>query len=198
MDQNHEKEFTERTGIRFSEFYQATYSKLVTHITKYTNDTWKAQDIAQDAFLQALLRISTYRSVSEGGATLSTWLFSIAFHRWLQIKNRMKDIDHESMDTYTDKQMNSLRLSMERIEGEDAGMNIANELKAKIIIETIASMPSKYSKIKRALELRELRRMPYQQIADESNQNLSTVKSQVRKGRAIVRKKVALKLAMIE
>lgn len=198
MNQNHEKEFAERTGVRFSEFYQSTYSKLVTYIMKFTKDKWKAQDIAQDAFLQALLRVSTYRTVSEGGATLPTWLFSIAFHLWCQTKKRMKDVCHESMDTFTDKQMNSLRLSMEGIEGEGTDMDIANELKAKIVIEAITSLPIKYNKIKRSLELREIYRLPYQQIADQSNQNLSTVKSQIRKGREIVRKKAALKLAMID
>lgn len=198
MDQNHEKEFTERTGVRFSEFYQATYSKLVTYITKYTKDKWKAQDIAQDAYLQALLRISTYRTVSEGGASLTTWLFRIAFHIWWKTKKRMKNICQESMDTYTEKQMHSLRISMEGLDGANRDSDIEIEQKAKIIIETIASLPNKDYKIKRSLELREIHRLPYQQIANESKQNLSTVKSQIRKGREIVRKKVALKLALIE
>ena len=198
MNQNHEEEFMEKTGERFSVFYQSTYSKLVSFLVKYTNDIWKAQDVAQDAFIQALLKINTYRPVSEGGAKVTTWLYSIAFHMCWQTKNKMKDFCQISIDTFSDKQLFSMRSKMTDIEDSAKDNDSAIILKAQTILNTITSLPNRYSKIKRALEMREVFKMPYKQIAKELNLNLSTVKSQIRKGRDLVRKKVALQFKFID
>jgi RNA polymerase sigma-70 factor (ECF subfamily) len=61
------------------------------------------------------------------------------------------------------------------------------EKKAALIKNAIYNLPEKYRKV---LILREIDNMQYQDISDTLNINLSTIKSQIAKGRKIISKKV--------
>ena len=69
-----EIQFEERTGINFEKFYKNHKPKLMWYIAKYTKDTEVAEDHVEDAFIQALLNINTYKRPDEGGAQVNTWI----------------------------------------------------------------------------------------------------------------------------
>jgi len=58
-----------------------------------------------------------------------------------------------------------------------------NQRKAEIMKEHISNLKDPY---KRVIEMREIKRMAYKDIADELGKNLSTIKSQIRNGRLIL------------
>jgi DNA-directed RNA polymerase specialized sigma24 family protein len=56
-------------------------------------------------------------------------------------------------------------------------------MKAEIMKKHINKLKNPY---KQVIEMREIKRMSYKDISDKLNLNLSTVKSQIRNGRAIL------------
>ena len=69
---------------------------------------------------------------------------------------------------------------------EDEGDNFMHEVhaeKADIMKKHIENLKNPYRDV---IEMRELKRMSYKDISDKLNLNLSTVKSQIRNGRAIL------------
>ena len=73
-----ETQFEERTHINFQTFYKIHKPKLMWYITRYTKDQGLAEDYVEDAFVQALLNINTYKRPEEGGAQVNTWIYKIA------------------------------------------------------------------------------------------------------------------------
>ena len=69
-------------------------------------------------------------------------------------------------------------------EEEDNGfLEKISEKKAEIMMKYISELKDPYRKV---IEMREIKRMAYKDIAEELGKNLSTIKSQIRNGRAIL------------
>jgi RNA polymerase sigma factor (sigma-70 family) len=192
---HYEKKFEEITGLDFETFYKNQKPKLTWFLSKWTKDLQIAEDFADDAFIKALNSIDTYQG---NKSQVHTWLYTIA-------TNFVKK-------DYQDKQKLPL-ISMDRDLGNNAsvGMFIPyadsnKELekykeickKAEIVRNAIFDMPSKQHKYKRVLIMREIENMSYNEISDFLKLNPSTVKSQIKKGREIICKKVEKKLKYID
>lgn len=193
-----ERQFEERTGINFQNFYKNHKPKLMWYITKYTKDTEVAEDHVEDAFIQALLNIDTYKRPDEGGAQVNTWIYKIAENI---VKKAHKDSERLPTESL-DKDL-SINFSLSNVVAYDDDKKNMEEYnifvkKANIIKETIYSLPEKDSKYKKVLIMREIEGMAYKEISDELNINLSTIKSQIKKGRNIIMKKVEKKFKEID
>ena len=193
-----EIQFEERTGVNFKIFYKNYKTKLMWYIAKYTKDQEVAEDHVEDAFIQALLNISTYKRPDEGGAQVNTWIYKIA-------ENIVKKAHKDSARIPTnslDKEM-AENFNLSNLIPYDDGKRNNEEYnvfvkKANLIKETIYNLPEKDSKYKTVLIMRELEGMAYKEISDELNINLSTIKSQIKKGRNIIKKKVLKKFQDID
>lgn len=172
----HETVFKERTGNDFTFFYKKYYPKLIYYTSKMCGDTQKAEDVTTDSFMTAFEKIDKYEKEK---AQFSTWLFTIARNIMLQdIKNR-KTV---SIDTELDQEGTTFKDFIP----DDAGdyhLHELTEKKADIMMEQISKLKEPY---RRVIEMREIKKMAYKDIADELGKNLSTVKSQIRNGRAIL------------
>ncbi len=172
-----EKIFRERTGKDFSSLYTKYYPKLVYFTSKITNDPQKAEDISTDSFMAAFEKIEKYEKEK---SQFSTWLFTIAKNLALQdLKNEKKTM---SLDIEFDDEGTTMKDFIQ----EDEGDNYIHEIHAKkadIMKKHIQNLKSPYRDV---IEMRELKRMSYKDISDKLNLNLSTVKSQIRNGRAIL------------
>ena len=190
--------FQERTGLNFQKFYKDYKPKLIWYISRYTKDLEVAEDHVEDAFIQALLNISTYKRPDEGGAQVNTWVYKIAENI---VKKAHKD--RERLPTNSlDKEM-SENFNLSNIIPYDDGKRLNDEYnifvkKANYIKETIYNLPEKDHKYKKVLIMREIEGMAYKEISEELNINLSTIKSQIKKGRNIIRKKVYKKFQEID
>ena len=193
-----EIQFEARTGINFQEFYKNHKPKLIWYITKYTKDSGIAEDHVEDAFIQALLNIETYKTPNEGGAQLNTWIYKIAENI---VKKVHKDSERLPTDSI-DKDL-SINFNLSDVIAYDDSKKPTEEYnifvkKASIIKDAIYNLPEKDSKYKKVLIMREIECMQYKEISDELNINLSTIKSQIKKGRTIIRKKVEKKFKDID
>jgi len=172
-----EKIFRERTGKDFSTLYTKYYPKLVYFISKICNDPQKAEDISTDSFMAAFEKIEKYEKEK---SQFSTWLFTIAKNLALQnIKNEKKTM---SLDIEFDDEGTTMKDFIQEEEG-DSYLYEIHAKKAEIMKKHIDNLKNPYKEV---IEMREIKRMSYKDISDKLNLNLSTVKSQIRNGRAIL------------
>jgi RNA polymerase sigma factor (sigma-70 family) len=169
--------FKERTGKDFSTLYTKYYPKLIYFISKICKDVQKAEDISTDSFIVALEKIDKY---DKEKAQFSTWLFTIARNLALQdlkIENRSISLDVEFDDEGT-----TLKDFIQETESNEAVYDVYSK-KADVLKKHILELKEPY---KTVIEMREINRMSYKDIADQLGKNLSTIKSQIRNGRHIL------------
>jgi RNA polymerase sigma-70 factor (ECF subfamily) len=172
-----EKIFVERTGKDFSTLYKKYYPKLIYYTSKMCSDPQKAEDISTDSFLTAFEKIDKY-DVEK--AQFSTWLFTIAKNLALQsIKNDKRSI---SLDVEYDDEGTTMKDFITEEEG-DTMLHDVQDKKAEIMKKHIDMLKEPYKSV---IEMREIKRMSYKDISDTLGKNLSTIKSQIRNGRAIL------------
>lgn len=172
-----EKVFKERTGKDFSSLYTKYYPKLIYFTSKMCNDVQKAEDISTESFLLAFEKIEKY---DKEKSQFSTWLFTIAKNLTLQdIKNQKKTT---SMDLEYDEEGTTMKDFIQEDE-DNSYLNEIHDKKSDIMKSYISKLKTPYKKV---IEMRELKKMSYKDIADELGKNLSTIKSQIRNGRAIL------------
>lgn len=193
-----ENQFEERTGVNFKNFYKNHKPKLMWYISKYTKDLEVAEDHVEDAFIQALLNIETYKRPSEGGAQVNTWIYKIAENI---VKKSHKDRERLPTNSLDKEMAENFNLS-NIIPFDDGKKNIEEYnifvRKARLVKETIYNLPEKDSKYRQVLIMREIEGMAYKEISEELQINLSTIKSQIKKGRNIIKKKVQKKFQDID
>jgi RNA polymerase sigma-70 factor (ECF subfamily) len=175
---DHEKLFVEKTGKDFSTLYKKYYPKLIYYTSKMCNDPQKTEDIATDSFMTAFEKIEKYES---GKAQFSTWLFTIAKNLALQaIKNDKRSV---SLDIEYDDEGTTMKDFIPQDFQNEIEVFESNDLKAEIMTNQISQLKEPY---KTVIEMREIKKMSYQDISDTLGKNLSTIKSQIRNGRAIL------------
>jgi len=193
-----EIKFEERTGINFETFYKNYKPRLKNYLQRYTRDPEIAEDHVEDAFIQALLNINTYKRPEEGGAQVNTWVYKIAENI---AKKAHKDKERLPTNSLDKEMVENVHLS-NLIPYDDGKLRFEEYKvfikKATIIKDTIYNLPEKDSKYKRVLIMREIEGMAYKEISEELNINLSTIKSQIKKGRNIIKKKVLKKFQDID
>jgi RNA polymerase sigma-70 factor (ECF subfamily) len=181
--------FRERTGKDFSFFYKKYYPKLIYYTSKMCNDPQKAEDISTDSFLIAFEKIDKYEKEK---SQFSTWLFTIAKNLMLQdIKNSKKTM---SLDVEIDEEGTTMKDFLREEDSEEYIHDIATQ-KAEIMKKHISKLKEPYRKV---IEMREIKKMQYKDIADELKLNLSTVKSQIRNGRGILIRETEKEFELID
>ena len=184
-----EKIFVERTGKDFSTLYKKYYPKLIYYTSKMCNDPQKAEDISTDSFLTAFEKIDKY-DVEK--AQFSTWLFTIAKNLALQsIKNDKRSI---SLDVEYDDEGTTMKDFITQ-EESDVVLHDVQDKKAEIMKKHIDALKEPYRSV---IEMREIKRMSYKDISDTLGKNLSTIKSQIRNGRAILVKETESEFKQID
>ncbi len=73
--------------------YQSPVRAFLARMTR--GDTHLADDIAQETFVKAWLKLDTYR----GGARFSTWLFSIAYREFCKAARKLDNWDVKDVET---------------------------------------------------------------------------------------------------
>ncbi len=173
----HEKLFKERTGNDFTHFYTKYYPKLIYYTSKMCNDQQKAEDVTTESFMTAFEKIDKYEKEK---SQFSTWLFTIARNIMLQeIKNQKKTV---SIDVEVDEEGATLKDFIHEEESNDHIVDLTHK-KSEIMKKHISNLKEPYKKV---IEMREIKKMAYKDIAEQLGKNLSTIKSQIRNGRAIL------------
>ena len=169
--------FRERTGNDFTFFYKKYYPKLIYYTSKMCGDLQRAEDVTTESFMTAFEKIDKYEKEK---SQFSTWLFTIARNIMLQeIKTQKKTM---SIDLELDQEGTTMKDFIQE-EDSDEYIHDISAKKADIIKKYISELKEPYKKV---IEMREIKKMAYKDIADVMGKNLSTIKSQIRNGRAIL------------
>jgi RNA polymerase sigma factor (sigma-70 family) len=157
----YERRFKEITGYEFSRYYNEYYPKLSWYLTsRYTKDTDKSEDFANQAFMQALEKIETY---DKEKSKLITWLTKIAIN--LVIKD-WKDYHkrcHVSLERDSDDVPNIINTIKSEDDEEKLQVEKENNKKCEIVYDVINNLQDKYKKV---MVMREVERKSYKDIAD--------------------------------
>jgi RNA polymerase sigma-70 factor (ECF subfamily) len=127
--------------------------------------------------MDAFEKIESYKREK---SQFSTWLFTIARNIALQdLKSTRKTM---SLDVELDEEGTTMK---DFIQEEEDFSHIPDviEMKANIMKKHISELKEPY---KQVIEMREIQKMAYKDIADFLQENLSTIKSRIRNGRAIL------------
>jgi RNA polymerase sigma-70 factor, ECF subfamily len=182
--------FKERTGENLDFFYNKFYPRLVYKLNGVTNDEHLAEDLATEAFIKAFEKVEQYE---KNKAQFSTWLFTIGRNLALQeLKQSRRTM---SIDVELDEEGTTLKDFIQEEEDNDEFMSTLNLKKAEILKKYIAELKQPYRMV---IEMREIQKMQYKDIAEALDRNLSTVKSQIRNARALLIKAAEKEFAILD
>jgi RNA polymerase sigma-70 factor, ECF subfamily len=173
----HEEFFKQQTGNNFTFYYKKYYPKLIYYTTKMCRDQQRAEDVTIESFLTAFNKIDKYEKEK---SQFSTWLFTIARNIMLQeMKNEKKNI---SIDVEFDEEGTTMKDFIQE-QYDFSNEKEAALVKAEIMLNQIQKLKEPYRTV---IEMREIKKMSYQDIADELGICLSTLKSRIRNGRHLL------------
>ena len=164
----------ERAFETLVERYEAPLRRLAYGLVR---DWGLAEDVAQDAFLRAYRKASTFR----GGSSVKAWLYRIAINRAhdeLRRIRRKGEISLESAGAAVD------RNDGRRPSAED--LAAARELERHVAV-ALSEMREEY---RTALILREMEGMTYREMAELLEWPLGTVQIRVHRGRLELRSRL--------
>lgn len=119
-------------------------------------------DVNQDVLIAVAEKVGGFR----GDARFTTWLSQVARHKAIEFVRRKRE----------EAELTDAELS-------DAA-RISSQLANRAVLHAeIGQLPDRY---RRAVVLRDVQQLPYEQVAERLGLNLNTVKSQVARGRALV------------
>lgn len=188
--------FKQKTKINFKDFYKEQKPKLIWYLFGWTKCAELSEDIADEAFVQSLLKIDSWDEIK---SQIHTWLYTIAKNIATKEWKDRQRLSVVSMDKELKNGSATLDLFLSY---NDSSQDILKKKvivkKAEIVRKAIYNLPEKQHKYKKVLIMREIENMSYNEISEYLNLNLSTVKSQIKKGREIVVKKVEKDFLLID
>lgn len=155
--------------------YEAPLRKLVYGLVR---DWALAEDVAQDAFLRAYQKASTFR----GGSSVKAWLYRIAINRAHDELRRIRRKGEISLES---AEIGGLELDESRTKSPEA-LAAARELERHVAV-ALSEMREEY---RTALMLREMEGMTYREIAELLEWPLGTVQIRVHRGRLELRSRL--------
>lgn len=192
-----EQIFFDKTGKDFNTFYKHYYNKLVWTIQRMNINSIDAEDLTNQAFMQALRKIEMYNPQYH----FSTWLFDIGKKMAYQFKKDEKKREM-CVDTTAsnddgnefDAVQHYLRSKMDNVEEEYNTQNIT-AVKYNETLREISKLDPKYRRI---IELSDIQGKTYNEICDILGIELQTVKNRLHHGRIKLEKNLVDRFKEIE
>lgn len=156
------KKFEEVTGVKFSTFYHNHRPKLIWYLTKYTKDQDVSEDFADEAFMQALLKIDNFDPEK---SQIHTWIYKIAENFVKKEYKESQRLNVLSIDKINDDNLSlSGIISDSLIDDENKHEDeLIMQRKVELVKDAIQKLPNKY---KQVMMLREIEGKAYLEIAD--------------------------------
>ncbi len=166
---------------------EASYKKLVDkydrpiyfHIKKMIRETELVEDLVQEVFMKAFNNLSTYSH----DYAFSTWLYRIATNHTIDYLRKKKLQTLSINDPYKTKD-GEIEIQLPDTSFATDQPVIKKERK-NIVQEAIADLPEKYRKV---IEMRHMEELSYQEISDELDLPLGTVKAHIFRARELLYK----------
>lgn len=170
---------TESFGRLVSRYQNRLYNTLV-HFLGSADD---AQDVAQDAFVLAFQKLSSF----QGRSAFYSWLFRIAMNAAVSLKRKTKKIK-ASVDAAKD------RLGQEPTDSHPdtrPSHGIEQNERQQIVREALAELSDEF---RAALVLKEMDGLKYEEIAEVLDCPIGTVRSRIHRARLELKQKLEIML----
>ncbi len=166
----------EGDAAAFGELVCLYQNRLYNSLVQLCGDRSEAEDIAQEAFLQAYLKLRSFQRNS----AFYTWLYRIAFNNAISRKRRKRFAD--SVDRSREQN------GEEPVAKDEAPHDpLEREERAEQVRKALAELSDEHRSI---LVLREMDGCDYEEIADSLGINIGTVRSRLHRARLQLRDKL--------
>ncbi|HCW07722.1 MAG TPA: RNA polymerase subunit sigma-24 [Cytophagales bacterium] len=163
------------------------YAKLLTRyrrpvfhmILKMVRNIDDAEDLTMESFSKAFRSLHKFKK----DFTFSTWLFRIATNNTIDHIRKRKLHTLSIDNTYTDDDGQSVGMDVQDKNNPDPQEEAIRAQKEEIIQEFVNMLPGKYQKLVR---LRYFHELSYEEIAEEIEAPLGTVKAQLHRARELM------------
>ncbi|MEM6330277.1 MAG: sigma-70 family RNA polymerase sigma factor [Planctomycetota bacterium] len=174
-------------GVAFGRLVQRHQDRLYNALLRFTGSAEDAQDAAQEAFVQAYVKLDRFRS----DASFYTWLYRIAMNRAISAGRKRRE--RVSLDAA------GLAGGAGAVGGRpvDGGGPVCDAPPdaGAIAAERVQSVHAAIARLaedqRQVLVLRELEGMDYRQIAEVIGAPIGTVRSRLSRARAQLREALA-------
>lgn len=156
-------------------------NKIFSIISRFVSDQAEVYDVAQETFIKAYRALPNFR----GDSQFYTWVYRIAINtakNYLTAKGRRppaSDIDSQEAENFNVGIALHENASPEKI--------LMRDQLHQVIFDTINSLPEE---LKRAITLREVEDLSYEEIAKEMNCPVGTVRSRIFRAREAIDEKI--------
>jgi RNA polymerase sigma-70 factor (ECF subfamily) len=163
-------------AVAFGELVRRHQDRLYNAIVHFIGDRTEAEDIVQDAFVQAYLKLATFH----GNSAFYTWLYRIAFNTAVSRRRRRRA---EASVEVVREQLGS--------EPEDSGDRPETQLeRTEQAAQLYAALDRLSEEHRVILILREIDGRDYEAIAEILEINVGTVRSRLHRARTQLRDKL--------
>jgi RNA polymerase sigma factor (sigma-70 family) len=165
----------------FSSIMEKYQKPLYFHLVKMVKEKEHVEDLVQEAFMKAFDNLSSYNT----NYAFSTWLYRITTNHAIDYlrKKKLQTLSiHEPVKT-KDGEMN-LQLEDEKASSDN---RIIRKQRSQIIHEAIDHLPEKYRVV---IKLRHFEELSYDEISEELDLPLGTVKAHIFRAREMLYKEL--------
>jgi RNA polymerase sigma-70 factor, ECF subfamily len=169
----------EAFGLLVERYQHRLYGSLV-HVTGSTD---QARDIAQDAFVHAFEKLSTFRGQSQ----FYSWLFRIALNAAISAQRKTQRVTG-SVDAVKEA------TGQEPVDGRAGAVpwdRLETQERQMLVQRALAELPEEY---RAALVLKEMDDLKYEEIAAVLQVPLGTVRSRIHRARQELRARLQIAL----
>lgn len=146
-------------------------------LLKMVNNSSDAEDLTIEAFGKAFKNIRQYAP----NYAFSTWLFKIATNNCIDFI-RKKRGSHVSLDQHNDENDHSPHTDIQS-SAPDPEESFINDQKVKLMRSVVSKLKPRYRKL---IELRYFNELSYEEIAEELELPIGTVKAQLFRARELL------------
>ncbi len=160
----------------FGQLVQIHQNRLFNAMAHFCGNAAEAEDVVQEAFVQAYLKLANFQRNSQ----FYTWLYRIAFNTAISRKRRKR------VESSVEK--NREQAGMEPVdEGDAPGDQMIRDEQAVQVHKALAALSDEHREI---LVLREMEGCDYEQIAETLDINVGTVRSRLHRARMQLRERL--------
>jgi RNA polymerase sigma-70 factor (ECF subfamily) len=160
----------------FGQLVRTHQDRLFNAVSHFIGDATEAEDVVQEAFVQAYVKLNTFQRTS----AFYTWLYRIAFNTAVSRKRRKRIVT--SVDN------NREQTGQEPADRGDApDARLLREEQAGQVQHALSLVSEEHRAI---LILREIEGLEYEAIADSLGINVGTVRSRLHRARLALRDKL--------
>lgn len=153
---------------------------LYFHVLKMVRNREQVEDLVQEAFMKAFNNLNSYNT----NYAFSTWLYRITTNHTIDYL-RKKKLKTTSINDPVKTKDGEMEIQIS--DDAETDRDIIRKERKKIIHNAINDLPKKY---RRVIEMRHLQELSYQEIADQLDLPLGTVKAHIFRAREMLYKEL--------